>query len=51
MLFPHREDNGVYVAHYVLEFTGLYLRSTITQGQIEHLRKKIAYEIVIMKGN
>uniref|UniRef100_A0A8R7V3Y8 Ubiquitin-like protease family profile domain-containing protein n=1 Tax=Triticum urartu TaxID=4572 RepID=A0A8R7V3Y8_TRIUA len=46
-----REDSGVYVAHYVLEFTGLYLRSTITQGQIEHLRKKIAYEIVIMKGN
>ncbi|EMS61036.1 hypothetical protein TRIUR3_24149 [Triticum urartu] len=45
------EDSGVYVAHYVLEFTGLYLRSTITQGQIEHLRKKIAYEIVIMKGN
>lgn len=41
----------MYIVHYILEFTGLYLRSALTQGQIEHLRKKIAYEIVTMKGN
>lgn len=46
-----REDSGVYVVHYFLEFTGLYLRSVLTQEQIDHLRKKIACEVVTMKGN
>lgn len=46
-----REDGVVYVVHYILEFTGLYLRSNMNQEQIEHLRKKIACEIVTMKGN
>lgn len=46
-----REDSGVYVVHYILEFTGLYLQLTLTPAQLEDLRKKIAYEIVTMKGN
>ncbi|KAM3352624.1 hypothetical protein ACQJBY_024074 [Aegilops geniculata] len=39
-----REDSGLYIMLYILEFTRLYLRSALTHGQIEHLRKKIAYE-------
>ncbi|KAM3258899.1 hypothetical protein ACQJBY_050581 [Aegilops geniculata] len=49
-----REDSGVYlmyVVHYILEFTDLYFRSTMNQEQIDHLREKIAYEIVTIKGN
>ncbi|KAI4982395.1 hypothetical protein ZWY2020_022887 [Hordeum vulgare] len=46
-----REDSGVYVVQYILEFTGLYSKSTMDQEHIEHLRKKIAYEIVMVKGN
>lgn len=37
--------------HYILGFTGLYLRSALSSEQLEHLRQRIAYEIVIMKGN
>lgn len=46
-----REDSGVYIVHYFLEFTGLYLRSPLSQAQLDDLRKKIAYELVTMKGN
>lgn len=28
-----REGSGVYVVHYIREFTGLYLRSTLNQAQ------------------
>ncbi|XP_048528800.1 uncharacterized protein LOC125532036 isoform X2 [Triticum urartu] len=44
-------SSGVYILHYFVEFIRLYLQSTLTQAQIEHLRKKFAYEIVTMKGN
>ncbi|KAE8800727.1 hypothetical protein D1007_23728 [Hordeum vulgare] len=44
-------NSGVYITHYYTEFTGVYLRSTLNQEQIDHLRMKLAYEMVTMKGN
>ncbi|KAF7003203.1 hypothetical protein CFC21_018563 [Triticum aestivum] len=46
-----REDSGIYITHYFTNFTGLYLRSTLNQEHIDQKRKKLAYEIVSMKGN
>lgn len=31
MLFPRREESDVYIVHYILEFSGLYMWSTLTQ--------------------
>lgn len=41
----------MYIVHYFLQFTGLYLRSPLSQAQLDHMWKKIAYELVTMKGN
>ncbi|XBH92066.1 hypothetical protein VPH35_083279 [Triticum aestivum] len=45
-----RENSGIYIVHYLRDYNGLYIR-TLTNGELEYLRKKLAYEIVAMRGN
>ncbi|XP_048530172.1 uncharacterized protein LOC125509284 isoform X2 [Triticum urartu] len=44
------ENSGIYIVHYLRDYNGLYIR-TLTNGELEYLRKKLAYEIVAMRGN